>query len=301
MVGTREPDFRRAATPAVLADEEARRGEEARFRAALELELGPGDPVDAVPDQHVALAPDLVGREVVAKPVGEHRLAARAQFDLARRFDRLLAGAFEAIGAQEDRAVRSGAAARGARTASASAAPEADGSVGSGLASAGGTSLGAGCQRRLRQRRIDLRGAARPTAPRPRAARGAQRARTRWGVSRGIIREGRATWAPAFAMPMVKSRILVHRVGISPIARGRAHILGERPMPASAPNHSIPHGVRPMTAAAGSDARLRSLSQWTTQTLRTGAFALAPASADASFRRYFRDHARRRRGADIRR
>ena len=62
MVGPREPDFRRAAARAVLADEELRRGEEARFRAALELDLGPGDPVEAVPDQDVALAPDLVGR-----------------------------------------------------------------------------------------------------------------------------------------------------------------------------------------------------------------------------------------------
>ncbi len=36
------------------------------------------------------------------------------------------------------------------------------------------------------------------------------------------------------------------------------------------------------------DARLLELAEWTKQTLRTGAFALAPASADASFRRYFR-------------
>ncbi|MET0682527.1 MAG: phosphotransferase [Casimicrobiaceae bacterium] len=44
-----------------------------------------------------------------------------------------------------------------------------------------------------------------------------------------------------------------------------------------------------MTAAAdASDARVESLSAWTTKTLRTGAFALAPASTDASFRRYFR-------------
>ena len=44
-----------------------------------------------------------------------------------------------------------------------------------------------------------------------------------------------------------------------------------------------------MTAAAdANDARLQSLSQWTAKALGTGAFALAPASADASFRRYFR-------------
>jgi len=45
----------------------------------------------------------------------------------------------------------------------------------------------------------------------------------------------------------------------------------------------------PITAAAdANDARLQSLSQWTAKALGTGAFALAPASADASFRRYFR-------------
>jgi N-acetylmuramate 1-kinase len=44
-----------------------------------------------------------------------------------------------------------------------------------------------------------------------------------------------------------------------------------------------------MTAVPGAgDARFRSLSEWTKQTLRTAAFAIAPASADASFRRYFR-------------
>jgi aminoglycoside/choline kinase family phosphotransferase len=45
----------------------------------------------------------------------------------------------------------------------------------------------------------------------------------------------------------------------------------------------------PITAAAdANDARLQSLSHWTAKALGTGAFALAPASADASFRRYFR-------------
>ena len=44
-----------------------------------------------------------------------------------------------------------------------------------------------------------------------------------------------------------------------------------------------------MTAATDTfDARRDELSAWTTATLGTGAFALAPASADASFRRYFR-------------
>ena len=57
-----------------------------------------------------------------------------------------------------------------------------------------------------------------------------------------------------------------------------------------------------MTAAPGAaDARLDALSAWTARRFGTGAFALAPASADASFRRYFRDHARTRRGADTRR
>jgi aminoglycoside/choline kinase family phosphotransferase len=44
-----------------------------------------------------------------------------------------------------------------------------------------------------------------------------------------------------------------------------------------------------MTAATDTiDVRRDELSAWTTATLGTGAFALAPASADASFRRYFR-------------
>ena len=54
-------------------------------------------------------------------------------------------------------------------------------------------------------------------------------------------------------------------------------------MPASAPNPSASQ-----RAAPPGDARLSLLTQWTKQTLRSGAFALAPASADASFRRYFR-------------
>ena len=44
-----------------------------------------------------------------------------------------------------------------------------------------------------------------------------------------------------------------------------------------------------MTAGTGkADVRLEELSAWTAATLRTAAFTLAPASADASFRRYFR-------------
>jgi N-acetylmuramate 1-kinase len=44
-----------------------------------------------------------------------------------------------------------------------------------------------------------------------------------------------------------------------------------------------------MSAVPGADdARFQSLSDWTKRTLRTEAVALAPASADASFRRYFR-------------
>ena len=54
-------------------------------------------------------------------------------------------------------------------------------------------------------------------------------------------------------------------------------------MPASAPNPSASQRAVPT-----GDARLLELTQWTKQTLRTGEFALAPASADASFRRYFR-------------
>jgi aminoglycoside/choline kinase family phosphotransferase len=50
-------------------------------------------------------------------------------------------------------------------------------------------------------------------------------------------------------------------------------------MPMSAPT------IRPSTSA---DARLAALSTWVATTLGTTAFALSPASADASFRRYFR-------------
>ena len=42
------------------------------------------------------------------------------------------------------------------------------------------------------------------------------------------------------------------------------------------------------TATARADVRLDELSAWVTATLDTGAYTLAPASADASFRRYFR-------------
>ena len=42
------------------------------------------------------------------------------------------------------------------------------------------------------------------------------------------------------------------------------------------------------TAPGASDARVEALSAFTTRALDTGAYALAPASADASFRRYFR-------------
>ena len=41
-------------------------------------------------------------------------------------------------------------------------------------------------------------------------------------------------------------------------------------------------------AALPADARLDLLTAWTRDTLGTDAFAIAPASADASFRRYFR-------------
>ena len=61
----------------------SRRREEAGFVAALEFDLGTGDPVDAAAQDDVALGPDLVGREVVAQPVGQHRLTARAQLDAA--------------------------------------------------------------------------------------------------------------------------------------------------------------------------------------------------------------------------
>ena len=60
-------------------------------------------------------------------------------------------------------------------------------------------------------------------------------------------------------------------------------------MPASAPQPPFRRCSRDDAVPGAGDARLQSLlAQWTKQTLRTGEFALAPASADASFRRYFR-------------
>ena len=107
-IGPREPDFRCAAARVVLADEEARRREEARFRAAPEFDLRPGDPVEAVADQHVALAPDLLGQEVVAQPIRKHGLAPGTQLDLPRRLDRCVGRAFDAVGAHEYRALVAG-------------------------------------------------------------------------------------------------------------------------------------------------------------------------------------------------
>ena len=69
--------------------------EVAGLGVALELRLGPGDPVEAAAQQHVALAPDLVQIEVVAQPVGEHGFAARAQLDLAARLDELVGDAVD--------------------------------------------------------------------------------------------------------------------------------------------------------------------------------------------------------------
>jgi hypothetical protein len=65
--------------------------EEPGFVATLEFGLGPGDPVDPAPHQHIALGPEFLRLEIVVEPVGEHRLPARAQLDLARALDDLLA------------------------------------------------------------------------------------------------------------------------------------------------------------------------------------------------------------------
>src|SRR6185295_18124714 len=60
-------------------------------------------------------------------------------------------------------------------------------------------------------------------------------------------------------------------------------------MSVAASTHDLRQSVRPMTTAPGaSDARVEALRAFTRRALATDAFALAPASADASFRRYFR-------------
>ena len=108
VIGTGEPDLRRAAARVVLRDEESRRRKEARLRAALEFHFRPGDPVEAVADQDVALAPDFVGQDVVAQPVREHGFAACPQLDLARGLDGPVGRAFDAVGTQEYRALVGG-------------------------------------------------------------------------------------------------------------------------------------------------------------------------------------------------
>ncbi len=92
----------RVAARCILAEVKLRRGEEARLVAALEFRLRTGDPVDAAAHDDIAPGPELVGGNVVAQPVGEHGLPARAQFRVARRFDPLLVVAFELVGTQED-------------------------------------------------------------------------------------------------------------------------------------------------------------------------------------------------------
>ena len=150
-----------------------------------------------------------------------------------------------------------------------------------------------GFQSRFRQRRI---GVGRRCADCAMAARGANRARSAnaMGVSRSDHPRSRGAWNLQLHMPMVKSAILVHRVGNSrgSLAAGRFRARTRCPRVSTRRFRlasTLPQGVRPMSAAPGADdARFQSLSEWTKRTLRTDAFALAPASADASFRRYFR-------------
>jgi hypothetical protein len=101
LVGAEEADLGGVAAPAVLGDVEARRLERPGVVVAAKSRFGAGDPVRAAAQQHVALAPDLVGRHVVAQPVGQYGLVAAAQLDLARRLDVLLGNAADRVGAHE--------------------------------------------------------------------------------------------------------------------------------------------------------------------------------------------------------
>ena len=103
MIGTVEQNLARAAARRILADAEFRRREEADLGVALEFRFRPGDHVDAAADGHIALAPHLVGLDVVVQPVGEYGLTARAELDLAGCLDPLLTDSLEAVGAQKDR------------------------------------------------------------------------------------------------------------------------------------------------------------------------------------------------------
>ncbi len=71
------------------------------------LNLTSGPVIQSMPRriEHVALAPDLVVDEIVAKPIREHRLGARAQLDLPGGLDVFLRDAADRLGAQEDRAL----------------------------------------------------------------------------------------------------------------------------------------------------------------------------------------------------
>ena len=102
MIGAVEEDLPRAAARRILADAEFRCGEEADFGVALEFRFRPGDHVDAAADGHIALAPHLVGLDVVAQPVGEYGLTAGPQLDRAGCLDPFLADSIEAVGAQKD-------------------------------------------------------------------------------------------------------------------------------------------------------------------------------------------------------
>ncbi len=105
LVGPGEADLGRVAARVGLLDEEARLAKEADLGVALVLELRAGDPVEAAAQHHVAVAVDRLRVDVVGEPIGEHRLAPRAQLHVPFRRDPP-AVAFETVGAQEQRAAR---------------------------------------------------------------------------------------------------------------------------------------------------------------------------------------------------
>jgi len=102
MIGAGEADLFRVATRAGLGDEKARLAKKPGLRVALVFHLRAGDPVESAAQHDVAVAMDRLVFERIRQLVGQHRFASRPQFDIAFRRHTPL-GAFEAVGAQEQR------------------------------------------------------------------------------------------------------------------------------------------------------------------------------------------------------
>ena len=104
-IRSRELEVGGRAARTVLAEIEVRVAKEPDLGVALEAELRAGHPVDALAQDDRALAPDLVGQDVVAQPVGADRLRPGAQLDPAFGLEVLLGDPLDAVGPDEHRAV----------------------------------------------------------------------------------------------------------------------------------------------------------------------------------------------------